>query len=137
MWGRPGPSDSRLREKLRLGDPASEDSGLEADERRRMRQRLVREVLTGPAVRRRLWRPAFAVGLAVLFMAVLWRWPYPPRLGPHESVAPSPVSIQSPPSPAPGQAPAPQSAGRNVQQIHFVTRGGTRVIWLLTSGMTP
>lgn len=122
---------SRVKEALRFGDPAVDDGSLAADERIRMRAGLSRETGVRPAGRGRRWQPAFALCTALLLAGVLWY-----RLTPALSrlVSPPAASAAKPavePESDGRQVSAAASMHGSVQQIQFVTKGGTRVIWLL------
>lgn len=93
--------DARLRDLLRLGDPAAGEPGLSTEEIRAMR----RAVLTAAPERRRFGLiPALAtgaaVGLAVLLAILLWRGGQRPGMQPpDEKVAAVPAEPVRPPAP--------------------------------------
>jgi len=150
----------RLRQVLRQGDPAAQETGLTQDEVHTMR----RAVLTAtPEPRRRVvWFPLLAAGTAALLVLALVialdrRHPAlsTPSAAPREAASPSPApplpepeaqpsdSVKSsrPPRRRPVRAPkglpirqdAPMLASLPVREIQFSTPGGTRVIWELST----
>jgi hypothetical protein len=128
--------ERRVKELLLSGDPAAHDAGLGTDERTRMRANLARETGAAPSGHRRVWQPAFALGTAALAATVLWFWLAPSR---PSSMSPSLASAKAPAAqPAAGRrrVPEPTSPTGDAQQIQFVTKGGTRVIWLLNPRFT-
>ncbi|HEY4591750.1 MAG TPA: hypothetical protein VIJ61_05040 [Thermoanaerobaculia bacterium] len=151
----------RLREILRQGDPAAQETGLTLDEAHTMR----RAVLTAaPESRRRMaWFPIMATGAAALLALALavafgpWhRTPAPappapvrmaavpaPRVAPPIPLAPATIPVKIRPARRhPVRAPKALSIHRDdspmltaslpVREIQFSTPGGTRVIWELS-----
>ena len=155
-------NDDRLRQILRQGDPAAEDSGLTPDEIHAMR----RAVLTAaPEPRRRLaWLPALATGAAALLVLALaishgpWHeTPAPPAppvrvAGAVPTPAPAPVVPVAPAAPpqeivkvsrparrlrlrhhVPPAPPDLPLPDSTVREVQFSTPGGTRIIWVSPS----
>jgi len=149
----------RLREILRQGDPAAQETGLTLDEVHAMR----RAVLTAAPEPRRggLWFPVMATGAAALLALALavafgpWhRTPAPsapvrmaavptPTAAPSVPPAPAPVPVKIRPARRhPVRAPKVSPIHRDdspmltaslpVREIQFSTPGGTRVIWELS-----
>jgi hypothetical protein len=155
--------DARLREALRDGDPAAADGGLLPDEREAIRRTLLRETSALPVRSRiRLWRPAFAAGLTMLLVVVLWtrterqaKPVFDPAARPQAPAAiavaaPTRAAVQpvSPPPPAIGGTPADavQSTAPTVSRpsapvpgpparIDMITKGGTRIVWSVNPGV--
>jgi hypothetical protein len=155
--------DARLRQTLRDGDPATADGGLLPDEREAIRRALLRETSASPTRSRvRLWRPAFAAGLAMLLFGVLWtrtaRVATPVFDAAARPQAPAAVvdaapfrAAAQPTSPAPAatgsrpadavQASAPEVSRRPVHvpgrpaPIDMITKGGTRIVWSVNPGV--
>jgi hypothetical protein len=116
-------ANSRLADALRHADPVITDSAMTEGERRRIRARLM-DVRPGtsPGFAYRWFRPALAVGAALLLVAVGSSWLTRERT----STTPVPnaagvenVTVRS------------TTEGHAAQQVRFVTRGGTQIIWLL------
>ncbi|MBW8873534.1 MAG: hypothetical protein JF614_01105 [Acidobacteria bacterium] len=116
-------NDDRLRQILREGDPAAQDTALSEDEAHAMR----RMVLTAiPEPRRRLvWLPALATGAAALLVLALavshgpWhRTPAPPA--PPVRVAAAPAPAIAPPPPLAPAAPhqEPVKSSRPARRLH-------------------
>ncbi len=127
--------EKRVKEMLLAGDPAADDADLGADERDRIRDRLSREKEAPRQGHGFRWQPAFALGAAVLLAAVLWHWLAPERVPPVSSPIASIPAPAPPPASNREQAEAP-TTDREVRQIQFVTKGGTRVVWVLNPGFT-
>jgi hypothetical protein len=156
------PNPDRLRQVLRLGDPAAPEPGLTADEAHAMR----RAVLTAiPEPRRRFaWLPLAAGTAALLVLALavaLGPWRRPPASPAQVAAVPTPAAAPSVPSTTTARGPvelsrperrrpvrAPKAlpvrpirqdepprlaASPPVREIQFSTPGGTRVIWELST----
>ena len=120
-------TDDEIRQLLRRGDPAGDGETLAPDEVARLRRKILAEI---PSERPRGWRPAWALGLSVAAAAVLvsivvfiWTPSSPLRtdrrpVGSHTSATDLTTR-------------GVRTQERAVQQIQFVTPGGTRVIWTL------
>lgn len=116
----------RLGDALRNGDPATFDSAMTDEERRRIHGRLMHVRPEDPATPSRGWlTPALALGVGLLVLAVISNWSARER---HSTM---PV----------GKAPGVENAAERataerhaLRQVRFVTSGGTQVIWLLDVG---
>ena len=155
--------DERLRRLLREADPAASDPGLTLDEAREMRRAVLSAVPERKRRLFPVFATAGAVLVAALILiAVLIPRPEKPSAPPRIAVVP-PKAVQPPPPPREEprlvedkaeeektpvrrtrRAPVhrepiePEAvaviASAEPQQIQFSTPGGTRIIWLLSSG---
>lgn len=106
-------TDDEIRKLLRRGDPAGDGETLPPDEVASLRRKILAAVPPEPS---RGWRPAWALGLGVAAAAVLVSVVvFMPRTQPEKVLPTQEAHTQE----------------RAVQQIQFVTPGGTRVIWTL------
>lgn len=106
-------TDDEIRKLLRRGDPAGDGETLPPDEVASLRRKILAAV---PSGRSRGWSPAWALGLTVAAAAVLVSVVlFMPKSRPAKVLTTREVHTQE----------------RTVQQIQFVTPGGTRVIWTL------
>jgi hypothetical protein len=155
-------NDERLRQRLREGDPATGENGLNPGEIHAMR----RAVLTAAPEPRRRLLPALALAAAAAAALLIALFalrpasvqpPAPPRIAAVPALQPSPIRTELP---ARGEKKkksiqrrrhlraAPQETATlaaldpagtppeepGIRQIQFSTPGGTRIIWTLTSG---
>jgi hypothetical protein len=118
-------SGRRLKDVLRLGDPAVLDSMLTTDERHRIRGRLPRTAPEQSTADGYGWlMPVLAVALGLLVVAVIWN--RPPRQQPSTPVASATQSQL---------ANVGVTTGGSVQQIRLITPNGTQIVWLLKTGL--
>ena len=118
-------SDGRLRDVLRLGDPAALDSMLTTNERQRIRGRLSRTAPEQSQASGYRWpMPVLAAALALLVGAVIWN--VQPRRQPSTPLA-SVTRRQL--------ASVGVTTGGSVQQIRLITPNGTQIVWLLKTGL--
>jgi hypothetical protein len=117
----------RLGHALQNGDPATFDSAMTDDERGRIRARLM-DVWpeTSPSLGHGWLKPVFAVGVGLLVLTIAWNWTIRER-----SSAPVPKAARV--ENAPDRV---ETDGHEVQQVRFVTSGGTQIIWLLNPDLT-
>jgi len=143
-----GSPNEKLRAALREADPAA-GGGLSEAERQDMRRR----VLAAAGERRRSLRllpVALTAGAVLLVASVVGVW-LQPRPGHHlPATAPAPLPSRSLGAPSPLPAVLPEVAAKPTlaapllrererptvlppatQQLHFVTAGGTQIIWVL------
>ena len=116
-------TDDEIRNFLRRGDPAGDGGTLAPDEVAHLRRKILAAIPTTESPRG--WRPSRALGFSVAgaaamvsLVVLLWSPSSPLRTARHPAGSPTPkleVRTQE----------------RTVQQIHFMTPGGTRVIWTL------
>ena len=111
---------NELRTRLQQGDPIRHEPVLDRDDRDRMR----RTVLAASA-NTRISRSHGLIAVATLATLVLAIGTLVVR-----TVHQTSVSDAAPPQVATAQ-PDPES--QHPRQLHFVTRGGTRVIWIFNS----
>ena len=108
-------NDSRnddLRAWLRRGDPVSDCMDPSPDRTARMRERILTAADSTPR-RRPAFLAALAATAALVALLLLLR-PAPPT---HRTVMPESVEDRAP--------------STSARQIHFVTEGGTRIVWTL------
>jgi hypothetical protein len=129
MSREPERSPDRLAAILRAADPVREEPGLRAEEAVSMRRAILREAPEGQ--RHELRAPLAAAALAVAALAVVLLLAFMPRAAVRPGSSPDPASGR----PAATSPHAVAGRGeRGVRTIHFVTSGGTRVIWSLDPG---
>ena len=122
--------DDAIRELLRSGDPAAEET-LDAADVHRMRRRILVEPQGRSPVAS--LRAAFAAGIAVVVLVAavaVWRG---------RTASPPEAADSSPAVTAPaggGQGDVMPAGVRPARTIHFVTPSGTRVIWKLDPNFT-
>jgi hypothetical protein len=115
--------DRRLGDALREGDPAAFDSTMTDEERRRINAQLMHVGPEDPAERARGWlNPVLAVGVGLLVLAVVSNWPTRDR---------HPTAPVQRTAAVENVAERTTTEGHEVQQVRFVTSGGTQIIWLL------
>jgi hypothetical protein len=152
--------DTLVCQALRAGDPAALDS-LAPQERDAICAGLLREAAARAPLPARAgwwrWRPAFAAGLTMLLLAVLW---VRTARAPHSQANPMPVApavVDALPAPAQASSSSslaasasnpvdvtPRSATKAARQaavtsnapapIRMITRGGTRIVWSVNPG---
>jgi hypothetical protein len=115
-------SGRRLKDVLRLGDPAELDSMLTPDERHRIRRRLRRTEPEPSTANVYGWlMPGLAVAVVVLVLAVIWNRPPRQQLStPVASATLANVGV---------------TTGDPVQQIRLITPNGTQIVWVLKTGL--
>lgn len=126
MSREPERGPDRLAEILREADPVRAEPGLAAEETASMRRAILRGAPEGQ--RLELRAPLAAAALAAAALVAILLLAFLPRAFVH------PASPPAPPSGRPSAASSHAVAGRGergVRTIHFVTSGGTRVIWTL------
>jgi hypothetical protein len=96
-----------------------------------MRAGLSRGIDVQPSGQGRRWQPVFALCTAVLLAGVLWYWLTPALSRPASPPVVSAAKRVAQPESDRRHVSTPASMDGNVQQIQFVTKGGTRLIWLL------
>ncbi len=116
----------RLREILRRGDPGASGAGPTREEIARMRQAILRgaETRRAPAAGFRLAAAGALAALLLVGGLALWKIDpgRPPGPGAEPAARPAGETRRSETGP-------PERKG--VRVIHFVTPGGTRVVWSL------
>ncbi len=115
-------TDEEIRELLRRGDPAGDGETLAPDEIAQLRRKILAAVPSGSP---RGWRSSWALGLsaaaaAAMVSLVVFLW------SPSSSLRTARSPVESP-----AREGGVRTRERAVQQIQFVTPGGTRVIWTL------
>ncbi len=116
-------TDDEIRNFLRRGDPAGDGETLDPDEVAHLRRKILDAIPTTESPRG--WRPSRALGFSVAGAAamvslVVFLW------SPSSSLRTARSPVESP-----AREGGVRTRERAVQQIQFVTPGGTRVIWTL------
>lgn len=114
-------SGPRLKDVLRLGDPAELDSMLTPGERHRIRRRLRRTEPEPSTADGYGWlMPGLAVAVGVLLVVT---WNRPPRQQLSTPVASATLANVG------------VTTGDSMQQIRLITPNGTQIVWLLKTGL--
>lgn len=129
-------SGEQLKRTLRHWDPTHGDADLTSDERREMRGGLtLLAVRPAPSVVRHRWAQfALAAGAGLAVMLAAWTWRAPQKT---PSSAPSPPSTETQAVAErithEAQPEPPVNDARDRLQVQFMTRGGTRIVWLINT----
>lgn len=115
----------RLRQILNEGDPAA-DYRIDPEKTILMRRR-IRQGLDGNNAERLRWPILWTAASAAVVLAVVMVWRDSPATLPEGSGLPPAAAVAA----ADRSAASDAGAVRQAREIHFVTEGGTRVIWTL------